>query len=168
MDMPSDLYELYPEFGITAEKAQVLEVEAGNVALRFVTLLVDTSKITPEETELFRAISEDINRKTFGYLVSHLKKTMDIRDSIISSVDEALENRNYLTHRFFRTHNFAIHSETGRRSMLEELNGIQKKLDLAHQILSGISLTLFQMAGRTVDQELAERLVGHGKKIDLF
>ncbi len=29
MSMPTDQYELYAEFGIAAEKAQVLEVDAG-------------------------------------------------------------------------------------------------------------------------------------------
>jgi hypothetical protein len=34
-NMPADQYELYAEYGIAAEKAQVLEFEAGNVALAF-------------------------------------------------------------------------------------------------------------------------------------
>jgi len=35
MDMPSDQYELYAMYGMIAEKAQVLDLEAGNVALFF-------------------------------------------------------------------------------------------------------------------------------------
>jgi hypothetical protein len=41
MDMPADQYKLYAEFGITSEKAQVLEVDAGNVALGFLAMFVD-------------------------------------------------------------------------------------------------------------------------------
>lgn len=37
-DMPPDLYELYAEFGIAAEKAQVMELAAGNFALAYVML----------------------------------------------------------------------------------------------------------------------------------
>ena len=44
--IPADQYELYAEFGMTAEKAQVLELAAGNVALSFVGMFVDTNKIT--------------------------------------------------------------------------------------------------------------------------
>jgi hypothetical protein len=36
-DMPPDLSELYLTFGITAEKAQVMETAAGNAALAYVT-----------------------------------------------------------------------------------------------------------------------------------
>jgi len=39
MSMPADQYELYAEFGIAAEKAQVLELEAGNVALLYIALI---------------------------------------------------------------------------------------------------------------------------------
>jgi hypothetical protein len=38
MDMPADQYALYAEFGIAAEKAQVLAVAAGNVALGFLAI----------------------------------------------------------------------------------------------------------------------------------
>jgi hypothetical protein len=40
MSIPADQYELYAEFGIAAEKAQVLEVAAGNVALSYLALFV--------------------------------------------------------------------------------------------------------------------------------
>jgi hypothetical protein len=46
MEMPDDQYRLYAEFGIASERAQVLEVEAGNVALMFVVAFVDTEQIT--------------------------------------------------------------------------------------------------------------------------
>jgi hypothetical protein len=45
--MPPDLSELYLTFGIIAEKAQVMEMAAGNAALAYVTFFFDTSKITP-------------------------------------------------------------------------------------------------------------------------
>ena len=38
MNTPADHYEVYTEFGMAAEKAQVLEVAAGNVALSYLTL----------------------------------------------------------------------------------------------------------------------------------
>ena len=41
-----DLRELYYEFGRAAEMAQVMETEAGNLALAYATMLVDTSTIT--------------------------------------------------------------------------------------------------------------------------
>ena len=50
-EIPDDLRELYFEFGRAAEMAQVMEVEAGNLALAFVTTAFDTSNITREQRE---------------------------------------------------------------------------------------------------------------------
>lgn len=101
MDMPEDQYALYAEFGITAEKAQVLETTAGNVALAYVTLFVNTDEITPELTEIFRSLVDDVNRKTLGALLKTLKTALNLDESIINTVDEGLKQRNYLTHHFF-------------------------------------------------------------------
>jgi hypothetical protein len=34
--------------------------------------------------------------------------------------DDALERRNYLMHHFFRTHNFALFGEDGRKTIMAE------------------------------------------------
>lgn len=167
MDMPADQYELYAQFGIAAEKAQVLEVAAGNVALSFVTMLVKPEEITPEEMQMYRAIVDEVNRKTFGSLLNHLKKALTLSDSLIQIVDEALERRNYLTHHFFRTHNFALYNEEGRKVMMAELKEIQGKLDIAHRTLEGMAAGIDQIVGRTTDRGMVERLVARGKKVNI-
>lgn len=167
MDIPTDQYELYAEFGMAAEKAQVLEVAAGNVALGFLAMFVKTDEITPEETEMYRGIMDDVNRKTFGALLRHLKSTMNLSDSIVKMVDEALERRNYLTHHFFRSHNFALYSEEGRKTMRAELKEIDEKLELAKRTLDAMAELMSQMAGRNADTKAIERLVARGKKIDI-
>lgn len=150
---------------MAAEKAQVLEVAAGNVALGFLAMFIKTDQITPEETEMYRAIVDDVNRKTFGALLKHLKGTMNLSDSIIKIVDEALERRNYLTHHFFRSHNFALYSEDGRKRMRGELKEIGEKLELAKRTLDAMAELMDQMAGRKTVVTIAERLVARGKKI---
>jgi hypothetical protein len=84
--IPADQHELYAEYGMVAEKAQVLEVAAGNVALGFLMVFVKTDEITPEQTEMYRAIVDDVNRKTFGSLLNHLKKTMNLSDRLLRSL----------------------------------------------------------------------------------
>ena len=168
MDMPEDQYALYAEFGITAEKAQVLETAAGNVALAYVTHFVNTDEITPELTELFRSLVDDVNRKTLGALLKTFRTALNLDESIINTVDEALKQRNYLTHHFFRAHNFALFSEEGRRLMVADLKEIQVKLDKAHATLNAMCEILNQIAGRKeLSSETALRLVGQGKKVDL-
>jgi hypothetical protein len=55
MSMPADQYELYAEFGIAAEKAQVLELEAGNVALLYIALIFKSEEIGHEQRKCFEA-----------------------------------------------------------------------------------------------------------------
>jgi chemotaxis protein CheY-P-specific phosphatase CheC len=152
---------------MVTEKAQVLEVAAGNVALGFLAMFVKTDEITPEQTEMYRAIVDDVNRKTFGSLLTHLKKTMNLSDSIIKVIDEALARRNYLTHHFFRSHNFALYSEEGRKAMTAELKEIGEKLDLAKRTLDAMAELMDQMAGRKMDAGVIERLIARGKKVDI-
>jgi len=168
MKMAPDLYELYAEFGIAAEMAQVMEVEAGNAALSYLAMFVDTDRITPEETDMFRSVIDDVNRKTLGAMLKHIKAFGNFDDKLVEIVDKALERRNYLTHKFFRTHNFAIQSESGRMEMITELTQIQSALQLGTGVLTAVTNSLTHFAGR-VDQtaEVVDRLVARGKRIDI-
>jgi hypothetical protein len=145
MNIPADQYELYAEFGIAAEKAQVLELEAGNVAISFLLLFTNTDQLGAERRKIFLSVFEDINRKTFGSLLKSITSIGTWDQSILRIVDEALERRNCLTHRFFGTHNFAIFDVAGRRAMVEELKDIQSKLDIAHAMLSAVSGNLLNL-----------------------
>ena len=165
MDMPKDLYELYAEYGIAAEKAQVLETEAGNVAIAFVALLVGTNRIDDQQKKFYSNLVDDVNRKTMGSLLKDIKTIVDFDEEGIGVIDDALEKRNYLAHHFFRTHNFAIMVQDGRKKMLEELRQIQNKLDIAHASLSSISSLLQRLCG--LDLPDLEKLIKAGKKVDI-
>jgi hypothetical protein len=168
MDVPQDQFAIYAEVGIAAEKAQVLELEAGNVALTYLTLFVDTDRITPEKTEMFRSVMDDVNRKTLGAILKHIKARLTLDDAIVSVIDEGLKQRNYLTHHFFRTHNFAIYSEAGREVMVAELKEIQGKLDRAHAMLRTIDALLDKMAGlEGISNEMALHLQTLGRRVNI-
>jgi hypothetical protein len=169
---PEDLRELYYEFGRTAEMAQLMETEVGNLALVYATMLIDTSKITDEQREFFRALVEDIDKRTFGDLFRQIEKIGHIDDTILTTVNDALDKRNYLTHRFFRRHNFAIHSVEGRKAMLADLREIQRSLSLAHTMLMGmtgsLSELLAKLLGRSVlSEQEALSLMEKGKSVNL-
>ena len=168
MPQAQDELELYAEYGITAEKAQVLEVEAGNVALAFLALFVNTDRISPEEREMYRGIVDDVNRKTLGALLKSIRTLARFDDALLKIVDEALERRNYLAHRFFPTHNFAIFSDAGRQEMIAELRDIQMKLDRAHAALSAISSALLKFRGGVPSpDEFAKKRMTEGKRLRL-
>jgi hypothetical protein len=165
MTIPADQYELYAEFGLATEKAQVLEVDCGNIALSHMVLFFGKGNITDEHRRLYRNILDDCDRSTLGKLLRQVKSIGKFDDSILTAVDEALERRNYLMHHFFRTHNF------GRKLMIEELKEIQAKLDLARTMLLGVSGTLEKLAGLDeVPDEIAKQLKKvqeEGKRINL-
>lgn len=145
MDIAPDLYKLYAEYGIAAEKAQVLETEAGNVCLLFVALFAGTNGLDEAKKNFFKQLVQDVNRKTLGRLLEQIKKTVDFDPETVELVESALEKRNYLSHHFFRKHNFAINNENGRSEMILELKEIQSHLDKAYASLSSISSLLEQL-----------------------
>lgn len=167
-DFPEDQLRLYAEFGIAAEKAQVLEFEAGNVALSFVALFVGTDRIGPEESAMFRSLVDDVNRQTLGALLRSIRRMANFENSLLTIVDEALERRNYLAHRFFPSHNYALFDKAGRQKMIDELRAIQTTLDRAHRALSAISSLLDKMAGHPeLSAATAQELIARGRKLNL-
>ena len=89
---------------------------------------------------------------------------------LFRSIDEGLKQRNYLTHHFFRRHNFAIHQVSGRAAMVEELRTIQSKLDRANFVLDAVSEFLDRLAGRegvsgSDAQKLMSELVAEERRV---
>jgi hypothetical protein len=169
MDISADQLEVYTQFGIAAEMAQCLEIDASNLALDYIAAFVNTDEITSELAEWFRAINQDLNRKTLGQLLRAVKRFATYGDEILETMDEALIKRNYLMHRFFPFHNFALFSVEGRKEMIAELDEIQKKLTAAHWMLIAMGDGLLAVTGKSLgDQEgLRERLLARGRRVEL-
>src|SRR5271170_4793623 len=100
MNVPADHSELYGEFGRAAEMAQLLETEAGNVMLAFVSLFLKPDQITDEQREMLRGLMDNVNQKTLGSLFKHIKTIGTLDQTIVDAIDTALERRNYLMHTF--------------------------------------------------------------------
>jgi hypothetical protein len=60
----ADKFEVYAEFGLAAEKGQMLEVEAGNFCLAYIALFFKPNQITDEQREMLRSVVNDLNRKS--------------------------------------------------------------------------------------------------------
>jgi hypothetical protein len=159
---------LYFEFGRTAEMAQIMEMQAGNLALSFVSLAFDPSKITDDERGLLRALVDDVNSRTFGNLLKQIRKIGSVSEGIQQTVDEALEKRNYLVHKFFRSHNLRINSEEGRKEMIADLRAIHASLSRAHAFLAGMTHTFNQAWGRpNISEQDVDELMRRGGRIDI-
>ena len=168
MNIPADQYELYAQFGIAAETAQTLETEAGNFLLAYLGLVFKPGQITEEQRDLLRSVVDDLNHKTLGRLLKSVKGLATFDQRFLSTIEAALERRNFLTHYFFRPHNFAIHSEEGRKAMIEELKRVQEELSLARAMLSAASSALMGLTGLgSVTDAQVQELLAEGKRIGI-
>ena len=167
MTQPENLHQLYAEFGMAAEKAQVLELEAGNVVLSFVALTVDPKNISHTDKAGYKKLIDEVDRKTLGNLLRQVRKIVEFDSSSEEIISEALRKRNYLVHSFFKTHNFAIFDEEGRIKMRKELSDISEQMDIAHKRLTSISNLLEKVSGRELSAEKANEFMELGKAIKI-
>jgi hypothetical protein len=138
--MPS-LNDVYCKFGEVSEAAQLLETELGTLLLEHQATeegLLDD----PDPKKAVR-ILEKINHSTLGRLFKQFTKSTDSLADLEELLNRALNERNRLTHSFYRQHNFRKNSDTGRALMLEDLENIHRTILEAYKALmrlSGIDL----------------------------
>ena len=142
--MPS-LDDVYRKFGEASEASQLLETELGthllasgllNDRIMSPTFKVDREKAT--------ALLGDIDRQTLGQLIRNTRKHRDDLTQLEPLLARALEERNRLSHHFFRDHNFRRNTEEGRLLMLNDLDSIHNVVLDAYKAVmlffSGIDL----------------------------
>jgi hypothetical protein len=135
------LDEVYRKFGETAEAAQLLETELGTMLL---TIRASDEGLfgQPNQT-LAEEILRTIDRQTLGQLLKNLKGSNQSFDDLEPVLWKALEERNRLSHSFYRQHNFRRNYDEGRGLMLRDLEAIHEALLNAYKavmLLSGVDL----------------------------
>lgn len=138
--MPT-LDDVYRKFGETAEAAQLLETELGTLLLLSLgerECLIGAPN-PKRATELF----DSVNRNTLGQLLKSLENTSQSLDALEALFAKALQERNRLSHAFYRRHNFRRNSDEGRELMMRDLDSIHDALLNAYKavmLLSGVDL----------------------------
>lgn len=138
--MPT-LDDVYRKFGEVAEAAQLLETELGSMLL-FVSAADDGLLTEPNPRRASDLLSK-INRHTLGQLLKSLNSKTQSLDQLEALLSNALDERNRLSHSFYRQHNFRRNSDEGRTLMLQDLQSIHDTLLKAYKaimLLSGIDL----------------------------
>jgi len=167
MSKPANRDQMYAEFGFTSHIAQLLELEIGNTALHFKTLAISFAKATPENEQVLRDITTEVNKKTLGALLGQVRKMVELDNSSIDLLNKALEKRNHLAHSFFRKHNFAINTVEGCSQMFDELKSMQKTLMEALRNVSTINEQLDKEAGRLDAKQLGADLAAKAQRIEI-
>ncbi len=159
----------FREKGYTSESIRMLESEEGQLNAVFACFgsaaqhsyffedalgkfLLVYHKIFKKSLTLqdFENIETKIEQKTSGALLKELRKHVAIHDNTIEQcLDNALQKRNFLIHRFFReTEKF--HTKKGRMEMLRELVGIEKELEKATRLIDGMRVALSKAKDKNI------------------
>jgi hypothetical protein len=131
-------------FGSAAQHSQFFEVALGDFLLAY-NRLCNTS-LTVADLDVLGA---KLERQTMGTLLRQLRTHVTIGDEKITQLmHEALQQRNFLMHHYFRQRSGDFRSEDGRISMLRELVSIGNQLEQAIDIANGMRVALERaMAG---------------------
>src|SRR5450759_5250327 len=126
------LDDVYRKFGETSEAAQLLETELGTLLL---LEQVVAEGLLGEDRERATKIMRGINRQTLGTLIKNAKDKSQPVEEIAVLLERALQERNRLSHSFYRRHNFRRNSGEGRAVMMQDLDAIRAVILEAYKAL---------------------------------
>lgn len=136
--------DVFAHFGLAAYHAQCFEMEIKNMFLLIVRV---NHKELPHS--FFDGAETTLDKQMLGTLVRDLKKVVAFDDSAEALLDDALTNRNRLTHGFFEWHAVELLSHTGRVTVIEKLEKFEKSFRLADAVCQSVSRALCQVLGIT-------------------
>ena len=137
----STLDDVYRKFGETSEAAQLLETELGNILIKID--VAEANLLNEKNPERASELFKKINRQTLGQLLKNVGSSTESVSHLETLLSRALDERNRLSHSFYRHHNFRRNSDEGRQLMLNDLESIHDTLLEAYKavmLLSGIDL----------------------------
>jgi hypothetical protein len=140
--------QVHQQFGNASEAAQLLETQLGTMMLAHHVHkenLIDVKNPTRA-----RELLNEINKHTLGQLLRKLHKSGLTFKPLEEQLEKALDERNRLSHHFFRHHNLRRNSDVGRDIMLKDLTGIHDLLLEAYKqvmLLDGIDLDALLKTG---------------------
>ena len=127
-------------FGSAAKDGQLFEASLSEFLLTYNRLLKKSLPLADLE-----AVETELNKKTMGVLLTDFQKHVKINDaSVIASLSDALQKRNFLIHRYFRERQNKFGDEQGRLEMLAELVAIGQLLGRAEVLMTAMRYALCQ------------------------
>jgi hypothetical protein len=107
---------IYAYFGLAIYWSQCLE-ETFSIMLWTAKIFKNKVKSNKELNEIIDAFEN--SKKTMGILLNEVKKCYGIPQNIIDSLDEVLESRNFLIHKYFKVEIQKVYSDIGRKEIIK-------------------------------------------------
>lgn len=139
--------EVFAWFGGAAYAAQCFEVELCTLLLLVHRL--KNSSATPQQLD---DLDTKLSKRNLGTLLRELAKHLTIHPDFQALLDNYLDRRNYLMHRFFFDHASDLLSPAGCQKMISELRDIHASLNEADQIAQVMSANIRKTLGMSQDQ----------------
>ena len=158
-----DPKEIYAFFGLTFYKANVLEHGVLNL-----TVALQAKNVPGVTVGDVNNLYESFDNQTFGRVISVAKKHFNFSDSFSDDLNIALNQRNYLAHRFFIDHDIDMLTDSGRRDMIDELIEILKHLRKVDSEMDEKWLSAWEYLGITkewIEKEM-QKYVEHRREND--
>jgi hypothetical protein len=124
--------ELYAQFGLTIYAAQVLEMGVINLLS-----VVDALPRAKSQSEYDRLVAELMTR-TLGRTVKRLRSLLAHEPQLCTDLESALEQRNYVAHRFWRERVQLVATARGRNRLISELTDIRELFEAVDDKLDRI------------------------------
>ena len=147
--------------GYTSESLRMLETEEGQLNAVFACFgsVVQHAQLFEQGLTRFlvmynKILSDSVtiddigDKMTMGQLLGKVRQYVELSDeSIEKGFTIALNERNYLIHRFFLERNSHLESTEGRIKLLYELNRIERNLDRSRVAINAMRIAMCRTLG---------------------
>lgn len=140
---------VYAYFGLAIYTGQCLE-EAFSLMLWTDRVFKQKVRSQEEVNEIIDAIEN--SRKTMGRFINEVKQNYNLTTEIVAQLDQILEMRNYLTHKYFKLQITKFYSEFGQLEMIKYFCDFINSADLLEKQLKRYYTTYTNKLGLTEER----------------
>jgi len=145
--------EVYAEFGLAMSVAQLLERQL--VYLVIAAYEPPSGKLTEEE---YDSLLAKLSKQTLGTLIQKLRQSFEVPADFDQRLQEALDLRNRLAHRYFHDRTAEFQLQEGRSRMIRELDSISHRLDELYGYLDHLLVSWLESPGMRTRKLIIEGL----------
>lgn len=151
----NEMADIFLQAGRVIQASQQME-SAIKLTLTLLDVQVDSDEKFNETYVIF-------SRKTLGRLTQSIRSKIDFESKDVLSLENAIDERNYVMHAFFNENATNFLSSEGRSTAYLRLAKAKSEIDSGYKILDAI--TCKQLAKSGLDIEEATRISGENSTI---